>query len=183
MPAPKASRPYMPGYGIADAKGGQGLLPWRWARERLEKGRTYFIATADTGGKPHVMPVWGVWFNDAFFFSTGNQSRKARNLSVNSRCSVVTEIDFERRPKKDQIKDTIVLEGKADLTQDARILKKFCTLYHDKYAWDMQGFNEPVYRVRPSVVFGLASEFTETATRWKFPESRPLREAKKRESA
>ena len=35
----------MPGYGIADAKGGRGLLPWRWAEERLQKGRTYFIAT------------------------------------------------------------------------------------------------------------------------------------------
>ena len=37
MPGPKASRPQMPGYGIADAGKGSGLLPWRWARERLNR--------------------------------------------------------------------------------------------------------------------------------------------------
>lgn len=160
----------MPGYGLADAKGGRGLLPWKWAEERLEKGTTYFIATSDPSGKPHVMPVWGVWLNDAFFFSTGNQSRKARNLSVNARCSVATDIDFKRRPKKGDIKDTIILEGEAELINDARIRKKFSAIYQDKYAWDMEGFDGPIYRVRPIVVFGFASKFNQTATRWKFDE-------------
>src|SRR5436190_336855 len=152
----KASRPYMPGYGIAPAKGGRGLLPWRWAKERLEKGRTYFIATSGPDGKPHVMPVWGVWFSDAFFFSTGNQSRKARNLALNPMCSIATEIDFQKKPKKGQIKDSIILEGVAELISDRRKLKKFSAIYQDKYVWDMEGFDEPVYCVRPKVVFGLA---------------------------
>ena len=160
----------MPGYGLADAKGGRGLLPWRWAKERLEKGGTYFIATADPTGKPHVMPVWGVWFNDAFFFSTGNHSRKARNLAANSRCSLATEIDFAKRPKKGHIKDTVILEGVAEVIADPRTRKKFSVLYQDKYAWDMEGFDEPIYRVRPNVVFGLTSEFNQTATRWRFNE-------------
>src|SRR5215470_11728074 len=168
MAKPKASRPHMPGYGIADAKGGRGLLPWQWAEERLQRGRTYFIATADPGGRPHLMPVWGVWFDNAFFFSTGDQSRKARNISMNSRCSVATEIDFERRPKKGQIKDGIILEGVAEVITDSRIRKKFSAIYQDKYAWDMEGFNEPIYRVRPHVAFGLTTEFNQTATRWRF---------------
>src|SRR5262245_49653290 len=151
MPKPKASRPYMPGYGIADAKSGQGLLPWQWALERLEKGRTYFIATADVSGKPHVMPVWGVWFNDSFFFSTGNQSRKRKNLAANARCSIAMELDFGRRPQKGQIKDTVVLEGIASLVTDSRIQKKFSAIYEEKYAWDMEGFNDPIYRVSPQV--------------------------------
>jgi len=160
----------MPGYGIADAKGGKGLLPWRWAQERLEKGHTYFIATSDPAGKPHVMPVWGVWFNELLFFSTGNESRKARNLSANPRCSVAMEFDSGRRPKKGRIKDAIVLEGLADLVTDSKTRKKFSAIYEDKYAWDMEDFDEPVYRVRPQVVFGLTSEMTETATRWRFEE-------------
>ena len=169
MPKPKASRPYMPGYGIADANGGRGLLPWRWAEECLQKGRTYFLSTADSTGKPHLMPVWGVWFNGAFFFSTGNKSRKARNLSANSRCSIATEIDFEKRPrKKGQINDTVILEGVAEVIADTRSRKKFCIIYQEKYGWDMADFDEPIYRLNPSVVFGIASEFTETATRWKF---------------
>jgi len=158
----------MPGYGIADAKGGKGLLPWQWAKERLEKGRTYFIATSDLAGKPHVMPVWGVWFNDSFFFSTGNESRKARNLSVNPRCSVAMEFDSGRRPKKGQIKDAIIFEGLADLITDSRTRKKFSAIYEDKYAWNMEGFDEPIYRIRAQVVFGLTSQMTDTATRWRF---------------
>jgi nitroimidazol reductase NimA-like FMN-containing flavoprotein (pyridoxamine 5'-phosphate oxidase superfamily) len=169
MSKPKASRPFMPGYGIADAKAGQGLLSWNWAKERLENGRTYFIATVDSAGKPHMMPIWGVWFNDAFFFSTGSTSRKARNLSGNARCSIATEIDFARRPKnKNDIKDSVVFEGLAEIVDDSRIRTKFARIYQEKYAWDMEGFEEPIYRVRPSVAFGLTSEFTETATRWTF---------------
>jgi nitroimidazol reductase NimA-like FMN-containing flavoprotein (pyridoxamine 5'-phosphate oxidase superfamily) len=170
MPKPKASRPHMPGYGLAEAKGGRGLLPWKWAKERLEKGRTYFISTSDPAGKPHVMPVWGIWLNDVFLFSTGGQSRKARNLSANPRCSIVTDMDFKRRPKKNDVKDTVIIEGIADIVDDLRIRKKFSALYEDKYAWDMEGFAEPIYRVKPNVVFGFASEFTQTATRWKFDE-------------
>jgi nitroimidazol reductase NimA-like FMN-containing flavoprotein (pyridoxamine 5'-phosphate oxidase superfamily) len=158
----------MPGYGIADAKGGKGLLPWRWAEERLENGRTYFLATSDPTGKPHAMPVWGVWFSDSFFFSTGNQSRKSRNLSANARCSVAMEVAYGPRPKKGQVKDAVVFEGTAELVTDARTRKKFSVIYEDKYAWDMEGFNEPVFRVRPQVVFGLTSNMTETATRWRF---------------
>jgi len=170
MLKPKASRPHMPGYGLADAKAGRGLLPWRWAKERLEEGRTYWISTSGQDAKPHMMPVWGVWFNDAFFFSTGNQSRKARNLAENPHCSIATEIDFKKRPKKDDIKDAVILEGTAELVSDSRILKKFGKLYEDKYAWDMEDFDEPVYRVRPNIVFGLTSEFNQTATRWTYNE-------------
>ncbi|HEU5238274.1 MAG TPA: pyridoxamine 5'-phosphate oxidase family protein [Pyrinomonadaceae bacterium] len=171
MSKPKASRPHMPGYGIAEANGGKGLLSWAWAKQRLEEGRTYFIATADSTGKPHLMPVWGVWFNDTFFFSTGNRSRKARNLAHNAYCSIATEIDFKKRPrKKNQIKDSLILQGMAELTDDLRTRKKFSTTYQDKYGWDMEGFSEPIYRVRPKVVFGLTNEFTLTATRWIFDE-------------
>jgi len=158
----------MPGYGLAAAKGGRGLLPWKWARERLEKGRTYFLSTADPTGKPHVMPVWGIWLNDAFLFSTGSQSRKARNLAANPQCSIVTDMDFKGRPKKDDIKDTVIVEGVADVVDDPRIRKKFSAIYEEKYAWDMEGFGEPIYLVRPNVVFGFASQFAQTATRWKF---------------
>ncbi len=34
---PKTERPYMPGYGLP--KGRKGLLPWEWAKERLENSR------------------------------------------------------------------------------------------------------------------------------------------------
>ena len=169
MPKPKPSRPDMPGYGIVDAKSGRGLLPWRWASDRVFQGRTYWVATSRPDARPHVMPVWGVWFDDTFFFSTGNQSQKARNLALNPRCSIAVEIDFPRRSKrKDRIKDAVIIEGLAELTRDPRLRKKFCQAYQQKYAWDMENFSEPIYRVKPSKVFGFTDGFNQTATRWKF---------------
>ena len=69
MAEPTASRPYMPGYGLLDATLGTGLLPWSWAVERLTRSHDYWVATVRPDGRPHVMPVWGIWMDDALWFS------------------------------------------------------------------------------------------------------------------
>ena len=74
---PRATRPYMPGYGISTTK--KSMLPWKWAEGRLRKSRQYWMITVRPDGRPHVMPVWGLWRDDGFYFSTGGRSRKARN--------------------------------------------------------------------------------------------------------
>ena len=58
---PSTSRPHMPGYGIAGPREGSGLLPWSWAVQRLTASHDYWLATVCPDGRPHVMPVWGVW--------------------------------------------------------------------------------------------------------------------------
>jgi hypothetical protein len=55
---PRASRPYMPGYGLLDASSGRGLLPWSWAIDRLSKAKNYYISTTTADALPHCMPVW-----------------------------------------------------------------------------------------------------------------------------
>ena len=57
----------MPGYGVP--KSSKGLLPWKWAQDRLVKSRQYWIATTRPDGSPHVMPVWGLWLDSVFYFS------------------------------------------------------------------------------------------------------------------
>ncbi|HST19993.1 MAG TPA: pyridoxamine 5'-phosphate oxidase family protein [Blastocatellia bacterium] len=163
---PKASRPYMPGYGISDANSGKGLLDWSWATERLVKAHNYWLATTRPDGRPHCMPVWGIWLEDAFYFSTGRQSRKARNLAVNPNCVISTEVADGAK-----INDAIIVEGSVKEITDQALRLKFADLYSAKYRWDMEGFAEPVYLVRPVVAFAFiegADEFTGTATRWAF---------------
>jgi general stress protein 26 len=158
---PQASRPYMPGYGILDADQGRGLLPWTWATERLIRARTYWIATTRSNGRPHAMPVWGIWLNNAFYFSTGAQSRKARNLAANPDCVVGIELDDE----------AISVEGQARLVTDPFVIQRFAQAYGAKYHWNMEGFAEPVYMVRPKVAFAFSAttgEFEGSATRWTF---------------
>src|SRR5712672_4276002 len=86
---PKGSRPHMPGYGLPT--GSKGLLPWKWADERLKKSHNYWISTLKPDGSPHTMVVWGLWQDGRHLFSTGSKSRKARNLALNANCIVCTE--------------------------------------------------------------------------------------------
>jgi hypothetical protein len=154
---PKASRPHMPGYGLP--KGTKGLLPWKWAEDRLKKSHNYWITTVRPDGSPHTMVVWGLWLEGAFYFSTGKQSRKARNLAENPRCIVATE----------RAEEAVIMEGEAHLTKDTPQLKFFAN-YQKKYKWDMSAMQEePVYQVRPQRAFGLyEKKFMGAATRWKF---------------
>jgi hypothetical protein len=151
----------MPGYGIADADKGKGLFPWSWAVERLSIAHTYWLASTRGTGGPHVMPVWGVVLDDRFCFSTGSQSRKARNLAEDPRCVIACEV------KQDQI----IVEGTAQFVTESKLKSRFAAVYGPKYDYNMDGFDEPVYVVQPKVVFGFTTAedaFTSTATRWKF---------------
>jgi Pyridoxamine 5'-phosphate oxidase len=162
--APKASRPHAPGYGLP--KTSDGLLPWKWAVDRLTKSREYWIATTRPDGSPHVMVVWGLWWENAFCFSTGSQSRKARNLEKNPHCVICNE----------HADEAVIVEGVAERMRDVPRIRKFLSIYERKYKFDMSGMavemislKEPIFVVRPRKVFGLAEKtFAKRATRWKF---------------
>jgi Pyridoxamine 5'-phosphate oxidase len=147
----------MPGYGIPESR--QGLLPWSWAKRRLEKSHNYLISTVRPEGSPHAMIVWGLWLDGAFYFSTGQNSRKARNLARDSRCTVAT----------DNVAEAVIVEGEAAVSTNSEIRRDFAKLYQKKYKWDMSDFKEPIYEVRPRVAFGLyEKKFQNAATRWTF---------------
>ena len=63
----------------------KGSVPWEWARERLTNSHNYLITTVRPDCRPHTMVVWGIWLDNAYYFSTGSTTRKARNLAVQSR--------------------------------------------------------------------------------------------------
>lgn len=155
---PAASRPTVPGYEFSAKKA--GLLPWKWAADRLHKSRQYWIATTRPDGTPHLMVIWGVWLEDSFWFSTGAASRKARNLAENPKCVIGT----------DDAAQAVILEGSVeqiDAQHDA--LDRFVAAYEKKYAWNVREMAQPVYRFRARVGFGLFEEkFEQTATRWSF---------------
>ena len=159
-PTPESSRPYMPGYGILDANSGRGLLPWSWAEDRLSNAHNYWIATTCPDGRPHCMPVWGVWFDSTFYFSTGQRSRKARNLGANPRCVVCPE----------RAGEAVILEGVAEEVMSPSLLRRFKEAYDTKYQWDMDASQGGIYAVRPSVAFAFienADDFPGSATRWR----------------
>ena len=153
----------MPGYGLP--KGSEGLLPWSWAEQRLKKSHNYWITTVRPNGAPHTMVVWALWMDGRLLFSTGSKSRKARNLAKNPKCVMCTELANE----------AVIVEGIAEIA-GATARRKMLQACERKYKFDMGGMKddilamkEPVYAVRPRVVFGLwEKHFVGKSTRWTF---------------
>lgn len=155
----------MPGYGIAGPEDSSGLLPWSWAEERLTVSHDYWVSTIRPDGRPHVMPVWGIWMGDALWFGSGRQSRKVRNLERDPRCAIAT----------DNALQPVVLEGVAETMTERPSLEAFVAACNAKYeSADMTvEFMDPAanacLRVRPVTVFALSEDdFLRTPTRWRW---------------
>jgi hypothetical protein len=76
------------------------IIDWSVIEHRLALGvsqapgtggpdrHTSWLATINRDGSPHVTGVGALWFDDAFWFETGEQTRKGRNLARDSRCTL-----------------------------------------------------------------------------------------------
>jgi PPOX class probable F420-dependent enzyme len=174
MGSPHAERPYMPGYGVVDADQGSGLLPWSWALDRINAARNFWVATVWPDGRPHSMPVWGVWGDNRLWFSSSLRSRKIHNLTAEPRCVVTTE----------DATDPVVIEGTAEVVTDMKAIKDFLDWTNEKYETSYSvEFLDPAVNatvaVRPRWVFGLRQDdFSGSPTRWVFhgSESFPVAE-------
>ena len=161
MPEPRASRPYMPDYGVQPADEGTGLLPWSWAEERLIGSHDYWLTSLWPDGCPHSMPVWGAWDGEALWFSSGRRSRKVRNLAADPRCVVTT----------DDPKDPVVVEGSAELVSDRETIERVAGVMSAKYGNISADFlaEHALIRVRPTWAFGIThDDFSGSPTRWAF---------------
>jgi hypothetical protein len=150
----------MPGYGILDADAGSGLLPWAWATGRLAASHDYFVATVTPEGRPHLMPVWGVWAGGSLWFSASPASRKARNLDADARVALAT----------DDALAPVVVEGTARRISDPAAVERFAAWVNAKYDSDysVQFFaDNACFEVVPEAVFGIDTEdFAGSPTRW-----------------
>jgi len=167
MIEPKGSHPYWPDALEKSPNGTAGLKPWSWALERLEKSHNYWIATTRPGGRPHLMLVWGIWWQDAFWFSTGPRTRKAKNIAADPHVVIGTE-------KADE---AVILEGLAEEIKDRSVWKQLAQIYNSKYGGNIEPLllssEGCVFRVKPQLAFGQdehAENFTDAVTRWHFQE-------------
>lgn len=158
MSPARPDRPQMPpGYGMRPEG---DHLPWSWAEERLVRSRSYWIATTRPDGRPHVMPVWGVWLDGAVVFGTDRGSRKARNLAANPAVVVHLESGDE----------AVIVEGVAEEVIDAAELQAADAAYKAKYNESLLSAPGDViiYQVRPRVAFAWQESDFFHATRWRF---------------
>jgi nitroimidazol reductase NimA-like FMN-containing flavoprotein (pyridoxamine 5'-phosphate oxidase superfamily) len=144
-------------YGIPKTM--EGALPWDWARDRLTSSHNYLIATVRPDSRPHIMVVWGIWLENAYYFSTGSKTRKAKNLAENSNCVVCNE----------NVEEAVIVEGQARQLAVSEIPEAAFTLYLKKYGWKLDPDLGPVFKVTPQAVFAMPEKlFPKGATRWRF---------------
>ena len=151
-----------------------GALPWTWAEERLVRNKNYWVVTASASGRPHALPVWGVWLpaTDLFWFSSSPNARKVRNIAENPQCVVTVDDTVE----------CVSVEGRArvaDPTADAEGIQQMIAAYLAKYWADpdvhgqMEAFirSHAVVEFTPDRAFGIIEredEFSRRATRWRW---------------
>jgi general stress protein 26 len=153
----------------------EGALPWSWAQQRLVDNKNYWLVTASASGRPHALPVWGVWVPDSerFWCSCSPNARKVRNLSENQQCVVTVDDTVE----------CVSVEGRArvaDPVRDSDEIDRAVDAYLVKY-WDdpavhpeMEAFlrSHAIIEVAPERAFGIIEreeEFAQRATRWSWP--------------
>jgi hypothetical protein len=112
---------------------GLPLVEWARIESRLDQGvtqapgtggpsrHTSWLATINDDGSPHVTAVGALWVDGAFWFETGERTRKGKNLARDRRCtlSVATE-EFD-----------LILEGKADMVIDRSTVAAMAARWND----------------------------------------------------
>lgn len=106
MADPTADRPLMPeGYGVPETT--SGVLPWERVERALVEALHYWVATTRPDGRPHVVPRWGVWTRDAFWYDGSPSTVHVQNLIQDPRMVLHLEsgehavvLEGEARPSK-----------------------------------------------------------------------------------
>jgi hypothetical protein len=166
---------------------GLPLMNWSRIEAQLAEGltqapgtggpnrHTCWLATIDPDGSPHVTGIGALWLDGAFWFETGDGTRKGRNLARDPRCtlSVATE-EFD-----------LVAEGTARKVVDPIRVAELAERWAAE-GWPVRvddsgraltaEFSAPsagvppwfVYCLTPSAATALSTVEPGGATRWRF---------------
>lgn len=166
----------MPATGELDARFSDAhaeATPWPHVQLVLDEAETFWLATVRPDGRPHVTTLIAVWQDEAAWFCTGPDERKARNLAVNPWCTLTTGRN-ELGTGLD-----VVLEGRARQVDDPVRLRTVADAYVAKYGHDWafavedgafahaDGGRALVFALAPTTIFGFRKGEVFSQTRWR----------------
>jgi hypothetical protein len=153
---------------------GATATPWAEARRVLDTAAIYWLSTVRPDGRPHVTPIAAVWLDDALYFTTGVDERKAHNLARNPHIVVTTGSNV-----LDGL--DVVVEGEAERVTDPAAVQRLADAYPPKYGklfvfelrdgvMRTEGSESEAlaYVVRPTKAFAFGKGETFRQTRWRF---------------
>jgi nitroimidazol reductase NimA-like FMN-containing flavoprotein (pyridoxamine 5'-phosphate oxidase superfamily) len=159
-------------YGSQDAT----ATPWSRGIDVLRDAELYWITTVRPDGRPHVTPLLGVWWQEAMYFTTGAEERKARNLAASPHCVLTTGVNTLADGMD------VVVEGDAVHVTDPAERDGVAKAYVAKYGRHLEppdgtwaGMDNAIregevmlFRVRLVKAFGFGKGTTYSETRWTF---------------
>ncbi|GAC1471000.1 MAG: pyridoxamine 5'-phosphate oxidase family protein [Chloroflexota bacterium] len=162
---PTAGRPIAPP-SYPFARSTAAMLPWSHAARRLEQAQNYWLASVRPDGRPHVTPLWGVWFDHVLFFDGAPATRWARNIAANPWVSLHLESGD----------DVVILEGLVDdVVTDTDVAVRIVAAWETKYGRlhpDPAGSG--VFRLRPRTARAWSDSSLKDGTRWTFEDGETL---------
>lgn len=154
-------RPNMPNYGVMPDEV-DNMLTWDWVGRQMHEARNYWVCSVRDDGRPHSVPVWGVWIDGRLFFGTDRHSVKARNITRDNR--VVAHLDSGD--------ETLIFEGRlVEAPVSAAQLTAISDRYVEKYGLDpeLADSDNLFLRLIPEKVMAwLERDYPATATCWLF---------------
>jgi F420H(2)-dependent biliverdin reductase len=99
---------------------------------RLESATNIWFASVRPDGRPHLVPIWFVWHDGKAWISTGNGSRKHRNIQTNAYVSISLEDGT----------NPLVIEGTAREETTVSVRDMLAPLFQKKYEWDFRSDDE-----------------------------------------
>lgn len=161
---------------------GSPPIPWSRASDLLEGVTgslqdkdhapiTHWLSTMSPNGTPHVAGVGAVWVDHTFYFTSGDRTRKSRNLASNPRCAIsvaLSGLDLIVNGTAAKVTDETTLERLARLyaaqgwpasVKDGAFVAEFSAPSAGPPPWAL-------YVMTPSTGFGVATAEPWGASRW-----------------
>ena len=139
----------------------QAPLHWSAVRERLTAAEHYWLATVRPDGRPHVVPLDGVWIGDRWYFGGSPATVKHRNLKADPRAVLHLE----------DAGSAVIVEGVCDeVFPDGALARALSEQSKAKYGYGPppRSYEETgVWRLRPERVLSW-QRFPSDATRFVF---------------
>jgi len=167
---------------------GLPLIDWVDIESRLARGvtqapgtggpdrHTCWLATINSNGSPHVTGVGALWFDEAFWFETGEQTLKGKNLARDPRCTLslaTHEFDLVLESLAETITDPATVATMAEQWNaqgwPARVDESGVALTADYSAPSAGPPPWTIYRIAARKATALATVGAGGATRWRFP--------------
>ena len=126
--------------------------------------KNYWVSTASASGRPHAMPVWGVWLGDRFAFST--------SPDIAQGAQPARQPADRGTPRRRQCGDRARRPRHAKSATERNCWRSSTHTIRSTVELHVDQVSDGVFDVRPDAAFawlgGEGEAFGGTATRWQF---------------